>query len=795
VTPYEPKSLDLQRVKSRLSAASWSRRVDKALEAEQVLKRIMGRVRRAGSLNAAISQQVAPSRRSWVMRQLVKYRKQGLEALIDRRLPREPEVSQACRQVVQQARTDNPRVSKKEVLNKLKGQQIEPLPSDATLKREFARVDGRRKYHNTKAGPGPTKQVVELVLAGGELLLAAEQETRGIAALTETVLQLAEQAKEDAQGQEPVADVANRDERGRFTATYNRQRRRAPGEAIASYLRPAAQKGQERVPTWPRYVWEGGESLGAKLKMLTYGWLVARSKGWDALRGPAAAGLETLTGFAYMPSTLSKFVSALAISGAGPWLLHTVGNHWNVVAKEQFQEGGAMAALYLDNHSKEVWTSLFTNSGKVSRRSRVMPCITTTYAHTGAGTPVVLSVQSGTAPLAPRLEKLVEQAEQSLGDEVTRAVVIDAEGSTFDVLESFAKAQRVIVTPLRPSRAPELELSYSRGSYYRPYRDNDQLRIAACTLVHRSSGRRMNLHALLVRREHRDSDTVLLTTGINEGMEGRHLADLYYRRWPVQENAFKEGGVLGLDQHRGNCGVMVANVAVITKMERLAERMERDEKALDLLSAQQEKREQQAAHTSQQARQAQSKLSTRRRHLDELIERGKTQGKAFVQAAVSHQQALVQAEQLAKEAHKAAHRRHNHQGATAKLEQRLGEAAEQVRRLDNKRTIRQLDVAQDEILTAAKLTALQLIAYVLRVYLVALAMTPETFISRVLSLRGRKEIEAEEERVVFYENPRDPEVTAALKDACQRLNERKLRSEGRRLLYCVDEAPRGSRFS
>ena len=429
------------------------------------------------------------------------------------------------------------------------------------------------------------------------------------------------------------------------------------------------------------------------------------SKGWDSLRAPAAAGLEALTGFAYMPSTLSKCVSALAQSGAGEWLLHTVGNHWHQVAQEHFVQEGAMAAMYIDNTTKEVWSSLFTQSGKVSRRSRVMPCITTTYAHTGAGTPVVLSMQSGSAPLAPRLEDLVQQVNETLGEEVTRAVVIDAEGSTFDLLESFAKAHRVIVTPLRPSRARELELVYSRGSYYREYREHDKLRIASCTLRHRSSGRSLQLHALLIQREHRDSDTVLLTNGINEGMQGRALGDLYYKRWPLQENAFKEGATVSLDKHRGNCGVMVANVAVITEMERLADRSERDEAALDKRNAQAPTLEQEAAQTSQQAQRAHKKLATRRRRLDGLIARGQTQGNGFAQAALSHQQALVVAEQTEAAQKRAAERAQANQTATAKLEQRLGEAGEQLRHLDRKSTIRQLDVAQDQILTAVKLTA------------------------------------------------------------------------------------------
>ena len=124
-----------------------------------------------------------------------------------------------------------------------------------------------------------------------------------------------------------------------------------------------------------------------------------------------------------MPSTLTKFTSALAISGAGPLLLETVARCWHDAAQKHFDEPGAMTAIYIDNHAKEVWSLLFTQSGKASHRNRLMPCITTTYAHTGAGTPVVLSVQSGSAPLAPRLVALVEEAEGLLGGEVERALV------------------------------------------------------------------------------------------------------------------------------------------------------------------------------------------------------------------------------------------------------------------------------------------------------------------------------------------------------------------------------------
>jgi hypothetical protein len=781
---------DLQRVKSRLSARSWQRRVTKAKKEEKVLQQILVLVDEGVALNTAISQVVPPSRRSWAIRHLPKYREHGVSALIDRRTPREPQVTLGCRQALQAARAANPKLSVEEALRILREQKITPLPSNTTVKREFSRVDARRSYAARKARA--TREVVDLPFAGGELLLAAEIETGGIAALTQTVTQLAESAREEAQDQVPDKDVAYRDRRGRFTVTYNRRRKRRRGEAIASYLRPAAEKALDRVPTWPRFVRERPATIEAKLRMISFGWLVASSKGWDTLRAPDVAGLDGLTGFAYMPSTLAKLVSALAISGAGRPLLATVGQHWHSMAQTHFKEPGAMAALYVDNHAKEVWSSLFTMSGKVSHRNRVMPCITTTYIHTGAGTPVVASVQSGSAPLAPRLVELVAQTEDLLGGAIERAVVIDAEGSTFDLLESFQQRDRVLVTPLRPERTPELELHYSRGSYYRPYREHDELRVVSCTLTQKSTGRSLELGALLVRRDHRESDTVLLTTGLDQGLSGRDLANLYFRRWPVQENAFKEGAAaLQLDKHRGNCGRMVANVAVVTKLEQLAARIERARTSLTQLRAEMAALSATVKETARADRKAQSMLATRRQRLDARIERGQTNGAGFAKVALEHQQALVRAESTAHAAQKTSAAYARAEVRAGKLTKQIDELIAQQKHLEPQHTIRQLDVAQDEVLTATKLTSSQLITFTLRQYLKGYPMTPETFVTRVFTVHGRKEIEPkrERERIIFYENPRDPEVTEALRDACRRLNRRRLQREGRRLCYVVEPVP------
>lgn len=68
-------------------------------------------------------------------------------------------------------------------------------------------------------------------------------------------------------------------------------------------------------------------------------------------------------------------------------------------------------------------------------------------------------------------------------------------------------------------------------------------------------------------------------------------------------------------------------------------------------------------------------------------------------------------------------------------------------------------------------------------------MTPQTFVQRGLCVHGRKEIDRDHELVVFYENPRDPLINVALRNACERIDRRGLRRGDRRLRFAVEPSP------
>lgn len=125
----EPTTPDLIRVKSRISEESWRRRVEQARDAEVEIKKIVDAEAKGLSLNRAIAKVLPANRRSWALRRIPAYKEQGLEALIDTQMPREPKVSVACRHAVQAAREANPQLTVDEALEILRTQRIIATPT------------------------------------------------------------------------------------------------------------------------------------------------------------------------------------------------------------------------------------------------------------------------------------------------------------------------------------------------------------------------------------------------------------------------------------------------------------------------------------------------------------------------------------------------------------------------------------------------------------------------------------------------------------------------------------------
>jgi hypothetical protein len=195
---YEPSSARLRIVRSRISEAAWSARVKAARRDEQKLLAILTDIEQGASKNEAIRRWLPKSKRSWAIHYLEQYQQEGLEALIDARTPREPQLSGECKLVLETAREANRALTVDEAAAILERRKLKSLPSQSTIRRIFAKVDARllrsgRKTERTRGLEQP-EEVIEQDYAGGELLLAAELETGVMAALTDEVEAYAEAA-------------------------------------------------------------------------------------------------------------------------------------------------------------------------------------------------------------------------------------------------------------------------------------------------------------------------------------------------------------------------------------------------------------------------------------------------------------------------------------------------------------------------------------------------------------------------------------------------------------------------
>ena len=229
---------------------------------------------------------------------------------------------------------------------------------------------------------------------------------------------------------------------------------------------------------------------------------------------------------------------------------------------------------------------------------------------------------------------------------------------------------------------------------------------------------------------------------------------------------------------------MVTNVAVVTELEQLEARLGRDESKLTELSSSRVLLEKESKQRQQTLHKAEAALAVRQRRLDERIEESRMEGKMFSRIVIEQQQAMQKVEAARNEEKDVQSKLMSNEKAQTKLKARMQKATRRQKKLESRKTIREVDTAQDTFLTAMKLTAAQLISFVLREYLL-LKITSQTFIQRVLTTRGRREVYDRRELVTFYENERDPEVTAALVHACKVLNKRNIIRDNRPVTYQV----------
>jgi hypothetical protein len=615
--------------------------------------------------------------------------------------------------------------------------------SDSTLRRIW------RKASLNQAVGGDVRRFerVECFHGGGGLALigAAATETGIPLALAETALRVGQETAAN-QGQSSVPTEPNgRDDSGRFTAEFNRAVRgpAEPGQTDSRWLTDGAKRKRRNLAGLQLLSLSADVVSQRMLAMGVVG-LLSERRGFDGLDGHRGALLGVLGGTAYRPATLDKTLAELALLNVGIELWHTHAEHW-ALRVQQWCKGETpprWIVFYLDTSQEPYWTERYALSGLVSRVGRVMPCLSRVALTAGPGVPLLVETSAGSRSLTDALRSAIEQTESFVGPgELRRFTVFDAAGSSAGMLAQITSLPgHRVITVIKGPRLKNLVLE--DPGEWEAYGEKAKIRSGWVTLRGEDApAEGVRLRA--VERERPGSRhpqrTIFVTEAPPKELSAREVVDIYLSRWPHQEQVFRDTrNGIGLDRTHGFTGEYVTHVALETNLEKAEGRVKR------------------AKATVEKTQVVQSDV----------------EGLAKC-APADHNETAQTALLRAKKEHKAA-------------KKALVEANEDLESLRTMpRVIFQRDTTRENIFTVLALTAMMLIEFVMKEYFGGLKMEFRTFIEHFVD--APTTIRTNRHRILYQIecNPRNPERTAQLRQACLEVTRRRLKKHGRRLVFEV----------
>jgi len=777
----------LEEVESALSRDAWSRRVeaaqDEAERFDRVLSGVAGGNTRASGLRVEFAGRSVDSLR----KRLARYEVGGVEALIDRRLPKlqEPVVTPDVMEKVRLILALHPEMRSPELREALKRLGIEV--GESTL-RAHLHEHGLSQPGGRPPMASVPRKVKAVPLAGAELLKAVELELGAVANLTRAIEGHLERLPAP---EGPIDDDrAHRDENGQFLPTYNAPKSRTEPELGGKFDTVERRRAEKDLRAM-RVANSDFKVRYRKDLALTLLPIVVDAPRCSVLKHWQGKHLGELVGYAYQPATLDKHARELKLGGASEPMREAVASFW------MRQEGPVVdpitgaVIVYGDATVKPYWTRHFTRCAKVATNGRVMPAISTITLHSGSGTPLVYRAFSGQASVPQEATKLLEEYEKAAGEGTARRlVVLDRESQAVWLFKALAAKGWLYIVPLRSQVVGPNAKFEEMGEWSAYGEQGDEVCEGHLWLNDSRKGESPLRVRVAGRRRHRTGNVSWYATNAPaDDFPATDVVRLYFDRWPAQEHVFRDGnGRVGLDVHHGYGKKKVDNVAVIDGIEKLDARIGRCGAQREQLHEKLQNLEAELADW----REAEEELTSGAGELGHMVDTAVADGRTAQDEFEPSYSALRDMHRFLPEAQVECARlqeqvEHTQQKLEA-IEQRRHRAEQERVRLAGRTQIFTVDTVLDEIMTAYKLTFMNLAVYLMTQYL-GVRMEMDTLIRAVLTLPGERVRTKTTETVRIYRQPRDPTTMAAVAAACEKLSARKLKRDKRHLRFELVDGP------
>lgn len=763
------------------------------------LDRVRERLATGCSRSAAIREAMPDRPLELTLRRLRMYEEGGRDALVSRRYgpPAPRKMTDEVRGGLRALATSDPTAGSEilaERLSAMFGTSIEATVVQKALRDlGLARPRGR-PWWRTAGAVDPTAEPAPLVealpLAGAELFKAVDQELGAVGAMTDAQEQ--QLAALPAPAVAPEDDRGDRDDHGRFLAGYNEPEARLEPE-LGDRFDSVEQRRRVKDLRAMRVVEESRDTHFRKNLGLVLLPVVVRSPRWSELRHWRGDLLESLVGFGYQPSTLDKYLRELKFAGVADASRDAVGSFWLGAHGEAMDAATGAIVLYADATTKPVWTHHWTRAAKVSKTGRVMPAVTTMTLHSGAGTPLLYRSVSGTSSLPKEILAFLKEYERHAGEgTVRRVIVMDREAHSIALFKALDPTWGFVI-PLR-SQVTGPSARFEDVGPWVPYGEGpDEVCDARLWLNDARKGEGPLSVRVVGRRRHRTGNVAWYATNLSLGeFSATHVVRIYFERWPAQEHVYRDGsGAVGLDVHHGYGKKKGDNVAVIDRQEKLLGQVRGLDTEIARLGLVIEELRDKIVEFQRAVDRAGPKIRADRDAFEAAIATGRvTQAARARYASVRAWESWFAETRVKIDGFVVA--LVEHQQAVAVAERDRAQKLLDVERLASQRRIFTVDVELDEIMTAYKLTFMNVCGVLMSKYM-GVNFEIETLIDSVLTLPGERVTTATTETVRIFPSSRDLPAKAAVERACVALTARNLRRGNRRLTFEVAAVPPTSR--
>jgi hypothetical protein len=784
---HEPRDPKLKRLAERLSPELWSERVaharERAVAFEQVRVLVGGGSSARQAIRDVFPGEPIESRYS----QYVRYAKQGWEGLVDRRLVvRERKVTPEIEGFVRGLLMGNAGLRSPDLCHAV-DERFGVKMGDSTM-REWLRGVGLSAPVGRPSASVAGGEAVPLPCAGAELLKAVDLETGASRHLTQDL------ARSLGSLEPPAGEVrddrGDRDEKGRFLASYNEPEPRTEPELGAKFDSVEIRREGKDLSAM-RAANSSFESLHRKNKAMVMLPLLASSVRWDGVANWKGEWLGELCGFPYKPATLDKHLREHKHAGVAEAAVESMARFWTSLEGPVEDPATGAVVLYADISTKPHWTHHFSHVVPIARMGgRVMPGSSTLTLHSGYGTPLVYKTFYGKASLPKEIGDVLERYERAAGrGTARRLVVMDREAHVAWLLKEL-DPRWLYVIPLK-GNVTGPNARFEELGEWEPYGERDRVR-SGYLWLNDSKDPKNPLRIRVVGRHRGRSGKLawFATNAPEDEFPAAALVDAYFGRWPHQEQIYRDANAaVNLDARYGYGKRKVNNVAVLDGIERLDGQVRRSEA----------KRVRACATLDEQrvvSENCQTRIVALERHVPKLRERVAsamaTGSPPTTQAREDFHSLALCEDWLTKsraEGFESERKTKEIEEKIARIDRSIERKREESSRLGRRIEVFTVDTELDELLIAYKLTFLNLCAYLLRLYFPGLNVETTTFIEHVLTLPGDRVRTHATETIRIYRQPRDTRFMEPVEKACELLTARRLTRGRRRLRFEVVDPP------